>query len=57
MIQRYNGNIERSKLEVTQPGILKIYAFYRKLQERASGPGECTGGVTKYLSLRISPRT
>ena len=36
MIQRYNGNIERSKLQVTQPGILKIYACFRKLQERAS---------------------
>ena len=46
MIQRNNGNLERSKLQVTQPGILKIYAFYRKLQERASGPGESTGGVT-----------
>ena len=46
MIQRNNGNLERSKLQVTQPGILKIYAFYRKLQKRASGPGESTGGVT-----------
>ena len=45
MSERY-GNIKRPKLQDTQLGILKIHAFCRKIQQRASGPGESTAGVT-----------
>ena len=34
-----------TKLQDTQLWILKIYAFCRKIQQRASGPGESTAGV------------
>ena len=49
MSQRYNDNTERPKLEENQLGILKVYAFCQKVQERASGPRESAAGVT-YLS-------
>ena len=35
-------------------GILKIYAFSWKIQQRASRPEERTAGVT-YLFMRIHP--
>ena len=38
----------------TRLEILKIYAFCQKNQQRASGSGESTAGVT-YLSMRIPP--
>ena len=46
MSQRYNDNIKRPKLQDTQLGILKIYVFCQKIQQRVSGPGESAGGVT-----------
>ena len=52
MSQRYNENIKRPKLKENQLGILKIYVFCQKIQQRASGPGESTAGVT-YLSVRM----
>ena len=33
-------------LQDTQLGILEIYAFCRKIQQRVSGPGESAAGVT-----------
>ena len=57
MSQRYNDNIKRPKLQDTQLGILKIYVFCQKIQQRVSGPGESAGGVTQYLSLRIHRKT
>ena len=34
MSERCNGNIKRPKSQDTQPGILKIYAFCQKIQQR-----------------------
>ena len=50
MSQRYNDNIKRPKPKENQLGILKNYAFCQKIQQRASGPGESTDGVT-HLSM------
>ena len=47
---------KRSKPKENQLGILKIYAFWQKIQQRASGPGESTAVVT-YLSMRIHPKS
>ena len=44
------------KLKENQLGILKIYAFCQKIQERTSGPGESAAGIT-YLSMRIHPKS
>ena len=52
MMARYNDNTKRPKLKENQLGILKIYAFCRKIQQRASGPGDSTVGVM-YLSMII----
>ena len=41
--------------KVNQLGILKIYTFCKKIQQRASGPGESVARVT-YLSMRIHPK-
>ena len=46
MDETYNDNIKRPKLQDTQLGILKIYTFCQKIQQRASSPGEGTAGVT-----------
>ena len=46
MSQTYNDNIKRPKPQDTELGILKIYAFFRKIQKRASSQGETTAGVT-----------
>ena len=40
MSQRYNDNIKRPKSHDTQLGILEIYTFCLKIQQRTSGPGE-----------------
>ena len=45
--QRYSDNTKRPKPKENQLGILKIYAFCQKIQQRASGPGECCWG---YIS-------
>ena len=45
MSQRYSENIKRPKPQDTQLGILKIYAFCWKIQQRASGPGKSTAGI------------
>ena len=42
--QRYDS-IKRPKLQDTQLGILRIYAFCQKIQQRAAGPGESTVGI------------
>ena len=57
MSQTYNDNIKRPKPQDTQLGILNIYAFCRKIQQKASGPGKSDAGVTQYLSLGIHPKT
>ena len=54
MSQIYSDNIKKPK---PQDILLTIYAFYWKIQQRASGPGESTAGVTLYLPLRIQPQT
>ena len=56
MSQRYNENIKRPKPKENQLGILNIYAFCQKIQQRESGPGESAAGVT-YLFLRIHPKS
>ena len=48
MNQRYNDSTERPKPKENQLGILKIYAFYQKIQQNASGLGESAAAVT-YL--------
>ena len=48
MAQRYNDNTKRPKSKENQLGILKIYEFCQKFQQRASGPGECCWG---YVSI------
>ena len=45
MSQRYNENIKRPKLQDIQLGILKIYAFYRRIQQKALGPEESAACV------------
>ena len=52
MGQRYNGNTKRPKPKENQLGILKLYTFCGKIQQRALGPGESATGVT-YLFMRI----
>ena len=54
MRQRQN-NTRRPKSKENQLGILKIYAFCQKIQQRASGPEESTSGVT-YPSMRMHPK-
>ena len=56
MSQIYNDNIKRPKLQDVLLGILKIYAFYLKIQQRALGPGESTAGVSWGPPLRIQPK-
>ena len=56
MSQRYSDNTKRPKPKENQLGILKIYAFFRKIPQRALGPGESAIGVTK-LSMRIHPKS
>ena len=46
MIQIYNDNIKRLKPQDILLGILKIYLFYWKIQQKALGPEESTAGVT-----------
>ena len=46
MRQTYYDNIKKPKLQDIQLGILKIYAFYQKIEQRASCPGGSTVGVT-----------
>ena len=43
--QAGNENIKKPKPQDILLGILKIYAFCQKIQQRASGPGESTAGV------------
>ena len=46
MSHRYNGNIKGPKPQDIQLRILKIYAFCRKIQQRASDLGESAAGLT-----------
>ena len=57
MSQIYNDNIKRPKEQDIPLNILKIYTFFWKIQQKASGPGESTAGVTQYLPLRMQPKT
>ena len=45
MSQRYNDNIKKPKPQDAQPWFLKLYALCRKIQHRASDPGENAAGV------------
>ena len=46
MSQTCNDNIKRAKLQNAQLGIVRIYAFCWKIQQRVFGPGEGAAGVT-----------
>ena len=48
-IVRYSDNTKRPKSKENQLGILKIYAFCQKIQQRASGSGENTAWLHIYL--------
>ena len=52
MSQRYNDKRKGPKQQDTPLGILKIYKFCLKNQQRALDPGESAAGV-RYLSLTI----
>ena len=56
MSQTYNENTKRSNTKENELGILKIYAFCRKIQQRVSGPRESTAGVM-YLSMKIQQKS
>ena len=56
MSQRYNDNKKRPKPKENQLGILKVYIFCWKIQQRASSPYEKVAGVT-YLSMRIHQKS
>ena len=45
MSQRYSDNIKRPKPQDTELGVLKFFAFYWKIQQKASGPGESSAEV------------
>ena len=47
---------QRPKPQDTQLGILKIYAFSLKIQQRALCPGESAAGVACW-SVRIHPKS
>ena len=49
MSERYNDNTERLRLKENQLGILKVYAFCEKIQQRASSPEESAAGLHIYL--------
>ena len=53
---KHKMTTQRPKPQDTQLGILKIYAFSLKIQQRASCPGESAAGVA-YLSVRIHPKS
>ena len=40
----------------SQAGNMKLYEFCRKIQQRASGPGENIAGVT-FMSMRMHPKS
>ena len=54
--QRHSDNTKRPKSKENQLGILKIHTYCQKIQQRASGLGESTAGVT-YLSMRKHPKS
>ena len=47
--QKHSENTKRPKSKENQLGILKIYAFCQKIQQRASGPGESATWLHIYL--------
>ena len=56
MSHRCSGKTKRPKPKENQLGILKIYLFCRKIQQRASGLGESDAEVA-YLSMRIHEKS
>ena len=54
--QRFNDNRKRQKPKENQQGMLKIYAFCWKIQQRTSGQGESAAWV-RYLYMRIHPKS
>ena len=51
-MRQHNDNIKRPMLQVILLWILKIYTFYRKINQRSLGTGESTAGVMQYLPLK-----
>ena len=50
MRKRYTDNTKRPKPNENQLGILKIYAFCQKIQQKTSGPGQ---RCLCYVSMRM----
>ena len=57
MRQRYNNNTKRPKPKEDQLGILKIYAFCQKIQQKLSAEQiqESAAGA-RYPSMRMHPK-
>ena len=47
--ERYNGFIKKPKSEENQLGILKIYTFCQKIQQKALGAGQSAAWLRIYL--------
>ena len=49
MSQRHNDNTKRPKLKENQLGILRIYGFFRAIQQRAQVQDRALLGLHIYL--------
>ena len=56
MDQWYKDDTKRPNWKENQLGILKIYAFCRKIEQRVSSSGESAAWVT-YLFTRTHPKS
>ena len=49
IVNRYSDDTKRPKLKENQLGILKIYTFCQKIQQKVSGPGESSAWLHIFL--------
>ena len=49
IVNRYSDDTKRPKLKENQLGILKIYTFCQKIQQKVSGPGESSVWLLIFL--------
>ena len=49
IVNRYRDDTKRPKLKENQLGILKIYTFCQKIQQKVSGPGESSAWLLIFL--------
>ena len=49
IVNRYSDDTKRPKLKENQLGILKIYTFCQKIQQKVSGPGESSAWLLIFL--------